>query len=173
MRITLLIAGLCAAFLATPCHAQATPPDCSAAQHRAFDFWLGEWDAYVTGTDNLAGHSTIASEDSGCVITEHWRSVGQPYTGRSLNLYDRATGHWRQNWADSTGDVTDFVGDPTADGMQLTAPNDVSPGLPTPHFTRMTFTRNADGSVRQLGESSADGHAWTTRYDFTYRRHIG
>jgi hypothetical protein len=34
----------------------------------------------------------------------------------------------------------------------------------------MTFSRNGDGSVRQLGETSVDGETWTARYDFTYRR---
>lgn len=176
MHIRTLVGAVTFAFAMTlvqGAHAQPQRPDCSAPQHRAFDFWLGEWDAYVTGTDQLAGRSTIASEDAGCVITEHWRSEGAPFSGRSLNLYDRAIGHWRQTWVDSVGDVTDFVGDPTPDGMQLTAPNDVSPNNPTPHFTRMTFTKNADGSVRQLGESSADGRTWTVRYDYTYRHHAG
>lgn len=154
--------------------AQPPPPDCSASEHRAFDFWIGEWDVYRTGTTSpMVGRSTIASEDGGCVITEHWRSLRAAFTGRSLNLYDRDTRHWRQFWVDSTGDVTDFVGGPTPTGMQLTATGDTEPGDETPHFTRMTFTHNADGAVRQLGESSSDGITWTTRYDFTYRPHVG
>lgn len=159
--------------LALPAAAQQAPPppDCSAAEHRAFDFWLGEWDAYVSGSDTLAGRSTIAREDKGCVITEHWRSARSDFTGRSLNLYDRASGAWRQFWVDSQGDVTVFVGAATATGMQLTAEGDVSPQQSTPHFNRMTFTRNDDGSVRQHGEVSSDGNTWTTSYDFTYRRH--
>lgn len=149
---------------------QPTPPTCEAAEHRAFDFWIGEWDAYVTGTENLAGRSSIRSEDSGCVITEHWTSVGAPYSGRSLNLYDRATGHWEQFWVDSTGEVTRFVGGPHEGGMRLTDPANVTSRSPTPVHTRMTFTPNPDGSVRQHGETSPDGETWTTRYDFTYRR---
>ena len=54
---------------------------------------------------------------------------------------------------------------------QLTAEDDVGPGAPDPVFNRMTFTVNADGSVRQFGEASSDrGATWTVRYDFTYRR---
>ena len=110
-------------------------------------------------------------EHNGCVITEHWRSARTPYTGRSLNLYDAATGHWRQFWVDSVGDVTVFTGDATADGMRLTAQGDVEPGDASPVTNRMTFTRNADGSVRQHGQQSRDeGVTWVTRYDFTYRR---
>jgi hypothetical protein len=33
----------------------------------------------------------------------------------------------------------------------------------------MTFTRNADGSVRQHSDQRIDGGPWTERYDYTYR----
>jgi len=169
MRQLLLVLSF--ACFATPAIAQAPPlPTCEAPQHRAFDFWIGEWDVFVTGGDQLAGWSTIALEDRGCVLTEHYRSTRRPFTGRSLNMYDRAERQWVQVWMDSTGDITRFAGAATASGMQLTAQGDVSAGQPEPHFTRMTFTRNADGTVRQHGEASPTGEAWTTTYDFTYRR---
>jgi len=158
-------ATLAAAQAPTP-----APPTCAAPEYRAFDFWLGEWDVYVTGTENLAGRSSIVSEDTGCVITEHYRSTRAPYTGRSVNIYDRATGHWNQVWVDSTGEITRFVGGPHNGGMRLTDPANVVAGQPGTTHTRMTFSVNADGSVRQLGETSPDGVTWTARYDFTYRR---
>lgn len=169
MRFLLALAA--AAALATGALAQPqAAPDCSAPEHRAFDFWLGEWDVYRTGADEIAGRSTIAAADNGCVVTEHFRSVGAAYSGRSLNLYDRETGRWRQIWMDSTGDITDFQGGPTETGMMLTAENDVSPQERTPHQTRMIFVREANGDVRQIGQASADGVTWAGRYDFTYRR---
>jgi len=164
-----MLLALAALVLAAPALAQTPAPTCEAPEHRAFDFWLGQWDVYVTGGDQLAGRSTIASEDRGCVITERWESARAPFSGRSLNIYDRAERQWVQVWMDSQGDITRFAGGATPGGMILTAPNDVSPGMPAPHFTRMTFTRNADGTVRQHGEASPDGEAWTTTYDFTYR----
>mgnify|MGYP000436254006 CR=1 FL=1 len=160
------------ACLAAPdARAQTSPPACAAPAHRAFDFWIGEWDAYVSGTENLAGRSTIASTDAGCVITEHWRSRRAAYSGRSLNTFDRPSGKWVQVWMDSAGDLTRFVGGAPNEGqMVLVAENDVSPSDPTPKWRRMTFTRNEDGSVRQHGESSPDrGATWRSDYDFTYR----
>lgn len=172
MRLS--IAYLAAVLLAAqPALAQQapSPPACTSDVYRAFDFWIGEWQAFVTGTDQLAGLSTISREDGGCVITEHWRSQRANYSGRSLNIYDAGRGHWEQFWVDSNGDITHFIGNPTDNGMQLTAEDDTSPGQPTPVFNRMTFTHNADGSVRQHGQVSADrGKTWTNRYDFTYRR---
>lgn len=167
----LALAVLCAAPAALAQTQPPPPPTCAAAEHRAFDFWIGEWDAYVTGTENLAGRSSIKSEDAGCVITEHWQSVRAAYSGRSLNIYDRANGQWNQFWTDSTGEVTRFVGGPIEGGaMRLTDPANVAAGQAGPAHTRMTFTPNPDGSVRQHGETSPDGAAWTTAYDFTYRR---
>lgn len=147
------------------------PPACTAAAHRAFDFWIGEWDAYVSGTENLAGRSSIASTDGGCVITERWTSTRSPYSGRSLNLFDATSGQWLQFWTDSQGEITRFVGGPTATGMQFLAVDEVAPGRAQKQTLRMTFTRNGDGSVRQFGETSTDsGRTWAASYDFHYRR---
>lgn len=161
-----IFAALFALPLAAAPAAQAQPatppPACTAPEHRAFDFWIGEWKAYVTGTDNLAGLSTITREDGGCVITEHWRSQVSSFTGRSLNIYSASKKHWEQFWVDSTGNITHFIGHATPDGMDLVAGDD--------NATRMIFTHNADGTVRQHGQVSTDsGKTWTDSYDFTYR----
>lgn len=163
------------ALLTVTAHAQTSPPpNCNAPEHRAFDFWIGEWDVYTTGTNDLAGRSSIRSENGGCVITEQWSSLdGSNYTGRSINIYDRQTGHWEQVYADSTGELTHFVGGPYEGGMRLTDAANVRTGINNgnPFQVRMTFTANPDGTVRQHGEtSSVGGGAWTSRYDLTYRR---
>jgi hypothetical protein len=169
----LLFAGIAQA--ATPSsQTPAAPPAsaCASAAHRAFDFWIGEWDAYVSGTDQPAGRSSIRREDAGCVITEQWISRRAAFSGRSLNMYDQVAGKWLQFWMDSTGDVTRYSGGPVGGNqMILTAEDDVSPTQLAPRWRRMTFTRGPDGAVRQHGETSTDrGAAWTTEYDFTYRR---
>ncbi|MEZ5956296.1 MAG: hypothetical protein R3C27_03675 [Hyphomonadaceae bacterium] len=166
-----LFALVAALALSSPAHAQQQQrPTCEASEYRAFDFWIGEWDAERADTHAPAGRSSVRSEDAGCVITEHWTSIGQPYSGRSLNIYDRASGRWEQFWVDSNGTRVRFVGGPTATGMQITteAPVTVAPNQQA--FSRMTFTSNPDGTVLQHGEQSADGQAWTTSYAFIYRR---
>lgn len=179
MRLTRqLTSQLClaATLVAATLPAMAQPPAnpaaaCTSAHHRAFDFWLGEWEAYVAGTDQLAGLSSIALEDGGCVITEHWRSQRSSFSGRSLNIYDAIEGRWEQFWTDSTGNLTHFIGDATPTGMQLTAMDEAAPGQQGRFASRMTFTRNDDGTVRQFGETSTDsGKTWTSSYDFVYRR---
>jgi hypothetical protein len=145
-------------------------PTCEAPEYRAFDFWIGEWDAFRADTNAPAGRSSVRSEDAGCVITEHWTSLGQPYSGRSLNIYDRTSQRWEQFWVDSTGNRVHFIGGPIDTGMRVTtdAPVPVAPGQQA--YSRMTFTNNPDGTVLQHGEQSADGQTWTTSYAFIYRR---
>jgi hypothetical protein len=167
-----LFAAIATLTLTTPAFAQQQQalPTCEGVEYRAFDFWIGEWDAERADTNAPAGRSSIRSEDAGCVITEHWTSVSVPYSGRSLNIYDRATQKWEQFWVDSTGNRVRFVGGPTATGMQVATetPVFVAPGQQA--YSRMTFTNNPDGTVLQHGEQSVDGQTWTTSYAFIYRR---
>lgn len=166
-----LFAAVATLALTSPALAQQAPPNCQASEYRAFDFWIGEWDAERADTHAPAGRSSVRSEDSGCVITEHWVSLGTAgYSGRSLNIYDRASGKWEQFWVDSTGNRVRFIGGPTATGMQITTEAPVSVAPNQQAFSRMTFTNNADGTVLQHGEQSADGQTWTTSYAFIYRR---
>ena len=188
MKILLGAAAIVALALAGAVSAQ-TPPakpstplptqplaTCSGPEYRAFDFWIGEWDAYeAAAPHSLAGRSSIAREDNGCVISEHWIDAETAgYSGHSLNLYDRASHNWEQFWVDSTGEVTHFVGGPFESGMRLTDPANHVGARPSPVQSRMTFTPLPDGSVRQHGQVSLDnGATWRERYDYIYRRHPG
>lgn len=147
-----------------------TRPTCEASEHRALDFWIGEWDAFRADTNAPAGRSSIRSEDSGCVITEHWVSLNAPYSGRSLNFYDRTSGRWEQFWVDSTGGRTHFIGGPIENGMQMTSGLTQPAGGGAPVHNRVTFLARPDGTVLQRGETSADGAEWRLAYAFIYRR---
>lgn len=166
----LVLVALAALTCFTPAQAQQQRPSCEGAEFHAFDFWIGEWDAFRADTNAPAGRSSVRAEDGGCVITEHWTSIGQPYTGQSLNIYVRGAGKWEQFWVDSTGNRVHFIGGPTATGMQISteAPVGIAPNQQA--YSRMTFTNNTDGTVLQHGETSPDGQAWTTSYAFIYRR---
>src|SRR5687767_10075718 len=90
---------------ATQATQPAAPPpkpfDCSAPQHRQFDFWIGEWDvvpnagaagatsaAGATGAPRKPATNVIENAHRGCVIVENWDD-GQGGTGQSFNVYDR------------------------------------------------------------------------------------
>lgn len=155
---------------------QTAPPapiDCTDADHTAFDFWVGDWDVSATGTDTVVARSVISSTAGGCAIEEDYHQnvgpggVPTTYHGVSFSTFDQSGGGvWRQFYMDSNGAVTVFEGGLSADGaMVLLAPGRAGA------IQRMTVSPEADGSVRQRGETSTDdGATWTRGYDFTYRR---
>jgi hypothetical protein len=73
-------------------------------------------------------------------------------------------------WADSSNGWGTFEGSFQDGAMVLSGAWKNANGPGTMAFTRTTWSRNSDGSVRQHGEArSADGKTWSTTYDFTYR----
>lgn len=157
---------------AMPVSAQSqtgSQPACGAPEYRQFDFWIGDWDVVQTGKDVQVATSRIERLYSGCVIRENWMPV-QGTAGGSLNMFDGRDRIWRQTWVDSGGSWVEFTGGMQGDAMVLTGAWRAGSGGGKDNLTRMTFTRNADGSVRQLGEASIDqGKSWGPSFDFTYR----
>jgi hypothetical protein len=153
--------------------AAAPPPSpaCTAEQHAALDFWVGDWDVYPNGRDNLVAHSKIEKLYGGCAIRENWMPLrGAP--GGSLSGFDPATGRWHQTWIGSSPGVVRFEGGPVDGRMVLTGWWPGSGPGGEDGLTRMTYSRIEGNAVRQLGEFSADhGVTWQPSFDFTYRPH--
>jgi hypothetical protein len=137
------------------------PPPCAASEYHQLDFWVGRWDVYPTGNDKLVAHSLI-EPIYGCGIRENWMPLSnQP--GGSLSIYVPAEKHWEQFWIDSSGTRAFFTGGWNGSAMVITG----KWGGP---LVRMSYSKNADGSVRQFGEQSTDeGKTWSPSFDFTYR----
>ncbi|MFT3807803.1 hypothetical protein [Arenimonas sp.] len=176
MRIATLLST---ALLAASVQAQETapspprppaPPDCKAPEHRQFDFWIGEWN--VPAPDGKPpGHSRIESILDGCVILENWQG-GSGYTGKSFNIYNRDTGRWEQFWVDTTGGRLHLIGG-IVDGKMVLEGVQAKPNAQTgkTQRERITWTPNADGTVRQHWETSIDdGKTWNTSFDGLYQR---
>lgn len=150
--------------------AQQAAPCMSIAQAREFDFWVGEWDAYVTNSEKLAGHSKIEMASGGCMILENWTSVGQPFSGKSMNFVDPTTGKWKQVWVGSSGlNVTEFLNGEYREGAMRFEYETVSPAGKK-QFVKFHFYNISKNEVRQLHQTSEDGTTWVTTYDFTYKR---
>src|ERR1700761_9358224 len=80
--------------------AQQRSPCADEPHTHDFDFWIGEWDVYPTGTQKLAGHSVVQSISGGCGILENWSDL-QGGSGKSVNYYNLATKLWEQDWIGS------------------------------------------------------------------------
>jgi hypothetical protein len=176
LLVTLLAGTFAARGIATTTPQGA--PTCGSPEHRQFDFWLGEWDVY--SGSQLAGTNSITSEHDGCVIAEHWVGTSG-LTGSSLNVYDAATRRWHQTWVDSSGSLLLLNGRFADGAMRLASDavsdaHDTDPGSDARRGTldRITWTPNADGTLRQLWEQSTDGgRSWTIAFDGVYRRRAG
>jgi len=149
------------------CVARAAPPEpCATAAHRQFDFWVGDWRVHKPdGT--LAGINRIANEYGGCVIHEHY-VTGKGYSGESLNAWDPARKVWHQTWVDSSGLLLTLEGGWNGKSMVLTGESPGPDGVMAKQ--RITWTPNADGSVRQLWETADQKGAWTVAFDGRYTR---
>ena len=151
--------------------ADATPPGrpCSASEYRQFDFWIGSWDVYEPG-DKLAGRNDIESIAGGCALLENWAGRGG-FTGKSLNTWDSERRRWHQTWTDSAGSLLLLEGGLDGDRMVLGSEAADAAGVPGAVRQRIAWSRQADGSVRQLWETSTDGgKTWSVVFDGRYVR---
>ena len=166
-----LVASL---LLAQAAAGQATPPPppaCDGEAYAALDFWVGDWDVYPTGRDNLVAHSKIEKLYNGCAIREDWMPL-RGSTGGSLSGFDPATQRWHQTWIGSAPGVVRFEGGPVDGKMVLTGWWPGSGPNGEDGLTRMTYSGLEGDAVRQFGEFSVDhGLTWQPSFDFVYRPH--
>jgi hypothetical protein len=164
---------LASVFMASSAAAQvpaAAPAPCATPAHRQFDFWVGEWE--VSKPDGTpAGRSRIERILEACVISENWTGA-TGFAGRSFNLYNAASGRWEQFWVDQSGARLHLQGGLEGERMVLAGTREATDAQTGPaQRERISWTPNADGSVRQLWETSKDdGRTWTTSFDGLYRR---
>ena len=156
----------------TPVAASAAAP-CENLQSRQFDFWLGQWEV-TNPAGQLAGRSRIESILDGCVLLENWDSPSG-VSGKSFNIFNTDSGHWEQFWVDNSGSRLHLSGGMEEGSMVLQGVQDKADAKTgVTQRERITWTPNADGSVRQHWETSSDdGKSWKTSFDGLYRRPSG
>ena len=164
LRATMVLATM--TITAATAQTPAPPQPCAQPETRQFDFWIGDWDVFLPD-GKLAGTNRIAPI-YGCVLHESWKAT--KVEGQSFNRYDTERGVWHQTWVDSTGSLLLIEGgmkdgamvmsDATTPGRKADAP-----------VNEISWTRQADGSVRQLWRTSKDGgKTWATAFDGKYVR---
>ena len=167
-RLLLPAIGL---LLSVVVRAQTPPP---APVNHDFDFWIGDWNV-TTPDGKPAGTNRIESVAGGRGLYENWEGAAQPNvqpggSGKSLNAFNPAKNQWQQFWVGSGGNVLELAGGLLDGKMVLvSAERPLRDGRKVTN--RITWTPNADGSVRQHWEQSFDaGVTWTTAFDGHYAR---
>jgi hypothetical protein len=87
---------------------------------------------------------------------ENWTSAKSGYAGKRFNTWDPHSGRWNQ---------VHFSGSRRGNVMEMEGTDVDAEG--TVHY-RMSWTLNADGTVRQLWEASRDRAHWETIFDGHY-----
>ena len=149
--------------------AEVSSAPCAEPLRRQFDFWLGTWEV-TNPAGKVVGHSRIESILEGCALQEHWQSTSG-VAGKSLNVYNLDKQLWEQFWVDNSGARLHLVGGLDEGQMVLRNQESADVRILATQNERVTWTPNADGSVRQRWESSKDGgKTWTVSFDDLYRR---
>lgn len=148
---------------------QAQPNPCDSEEAHQFDFWIGEWDVYGTGTENIVGHNIITPIANGCALFENWTGAGGSI-GSSINKFNFSTKQWEQMWVDNSGTSLHIKGS-YADGKMILANDQPSRDGKGTVKNKITYYRNEDGTVRQHWEYSTDqGKTWLNAFDGLYKK---
>lgn len=143
------------------------PPACTGAEHKHFDFWVGEWRVFNPQGREI-GSSRVSRISGGCALLEEWETPNNP-GGKSINFFDPADRKWHQVWVGGDGTVLRIAGGLEAGAMRLVTDNGAAPQGTAQ--SRITWTPSADGTVEQRWENSSDGGAtWKVSFIGNYRR---
>lgn len=137
------------------------------ADDRAFDFWLGDWDAYWN--DSLKGSNQIRKILDGKVVEENFAYLDGSFHGRSWTVRSARQGNWQQTWVDDSGAYllleSTTIGDSVI--LQMTAPV-VQAGQSV--HKRMVFFNIQAGRFDWDWQSSVNGKDWTSTWLIHYVR---
>lgn len=138
-----------------------------------FDFWLGDWEARWTNADGTPGHGRnhVAKVAAGAVIEEQFDddAADSPLHGRSLTVLQRASGTWRQAWADNQGSFLVFAGG--ADGDRRVLATELRRDGDEVKGQRMVFHSIAADAFTWDWEGTKDGgKTWKRLWRIEYRR---
>lgn len=146
-------------------YAQQTAPKCHPEKSHEFDFWVGHWQ--VTSNGKVAGYNRIEPIMDGCMIQENWEGT-QGNKGTSLNFYNPKEQRWEQFWVWRYGVPMHLKGHFRDGKMVLQGEHEGQNGK---EVHRVTWTPNADGTVRQHWQKSTPNQTtWQTLFDGLYTK---
>ena len=125
--------------------------NCTAAEHRQFDFWIGEWDVALPD-GKPAGTNTVRAILGGCALHEHWRAARGANEGESFNIY--AGARWHQTWVDNGGTLLQLDGG-LRDGRMVLSQETARPDGAR-HVDEISWEKLPGGQVRQHWRTSED-----------------
>ncbi len=154
--------------MVTTITAQTDNCGCCSEDHKAFDFWIGEWEVFQSDGSQV-GINVITKEQDSCILRENWTSSNGTFTGSSTNFYNKQANQWEQLWIDNTGSHLHLKGHRTGNQMILLSDQIAREDKP-PYVNRITWTLNEDGTVRQLWDVLVAQEVESVVFDGIYRK---
>jgi hypothetical protein len=157
-----------------PVHARTAPPkaskSCASPEHRQFDFWVGDWDAYdVDAPGKVVARNHVDVILDGCALREVYEQTNG-LVGQSFSIYDASRKVWHQSWVTNRGQLLVIEGKFENGRMTLGGTQSVD-GHPE---TLRAVWYPEKGGVRETAESSRDGgKTWKPLFDIVFRPHKG
>ena len=148
-------------------------PKCATPEHRQFDFWIGDWDAYEVGApgqpEKRVARNHVTSMLEGCALREVYEQT-DGLVGESFSIYDAARKVWHQSWVTNRGQLLVIEGRFENGRMTLSGTH-LAEGHPE---TLRGIWYLDKGGVRETAESSTDGgKTWKPAFDIVFRPHKG
>ena len=153
-------------FLGTHSAPAVAADACDGPAYRAFDFWLGEWNVHAPD-GKLAGVNRIGREYQGCVLARAVHDRARLQRRKPEYLRRHAQG-LAPDVGRQFGTLLLLEGGLHEGKMLLEGQTSEADGKITRQ--RITWTPNANGSVRQFWESTDASGKWSTTFDGTYTR---
>jgi len=145
-----------------------TTCNCCTEKYTEFDFWVGSWN--VTNPDGtVAGKNIIDKVQDNCILRENWTSSRPGYRGTSHNFFNSKTQQWEQIWVDNQGQSLHLKGNRKGNQMILRTDDETNKEGQI-FFHRITWTKNKDGTVRQLWETITNNKDISIAFDGLYRK---
>lgn len=145
--------------------APAISTACADGPYRQFDFWVGDWTAYVPGGADVLAHVKVTRVADGCGLLEEITPAKGPSTA-ALILYDPNSTLWRRESLNGDGTLLSLQGGMQQGEMDLEGEQTTAAGH---GLARITWRAQGE-VVSESGQKSTNGKDWTTWYDWDLRR---
>lgn len=147
---------------------RTTSLSCAALPYHQFDFWVGDWDAFDSGTPRAVARVRVERILDRCVLLENYEDTSGA-KGKSFSIYDASTGRWHQSWVTNKGRLLLIDGNFEGNAMVLSGKDRTADGKD--RLVRGTWKPLKDG-VREIGVTSMDGgRTWQPWFDLVFRPH--
>lgn len=168
----LLVAAIVSVNQAAAAPAAAAPisADCSAAEYRQLDFWIGDWDTFESDAADGASiaRARIDPIAQGCAMHELYEQNDGLIGDDSILSYDPVRRHWQQTWVTNRGSLMVLVGNVKDGTLVLEGEVHLRDGRTV--LQRISW-KAQDNGVREWALLSKDGgRTWTPAFDVLFRK---